>query len=355
MMRLIVRRHLGMRGQLQFAEQLLSLLESGLPLLNAIELLQQVNGPHYGHFLPHLYTKLKQGNSLTQSLLLQEDLFSPEFINLIRVSERTGDLELALRTICRQLSAKIELSSQIRQALTYPLITVISSIFLLVVMMIWVIPVFKEVFTNFRAELPPATALLISTSDAIKESSLLIFLVSFVSIILFVFFWTRSIQLQKICDRISFTLPVFGNLLRLATLSNWCRTLGHLLHSGLALPDAIRVTAQSSNHWLSHDLSAELFKHLTRGWPLRESLHKSDPHLYLFDKETLHLLAIGAESGSLVKMLNKRAEVLQTRLSNELKLLGQTLEPLLMMGIGLIIGALVVILYLPIFNLGQVI
>ena len=136
MMHFLLRRHLGIKGQLQFAEQLLSLLESGLPLLNAIELLQKVNGSDYDHFLPKLYTKLKQGNSLTQSLLLQADLFSPEFINLIRVSERTGDLELALRTICRQLSAKMELSSQIRQALTYPLITLISSLFLLVAMMI---------------------------------------------------------------------------------------------------------------------------------------------------------------------------------------------------------------------------
>ncbi|CAM3741393.1 type II secretion system F family protein [Polynucleobacter paneuropaeus] len=355
MMHFLLRRHLGIKGQLQFAEQLLSLLESGLPLLNAIELLQKVNGSDYDHFLPKLYTKLKQGNSLTQSLLLQADLFSPEFINLIRVSERTGDLELALRTICRQLSAKMELSSQIRQALTYPLITLISSLFLLVAMMIWVIPVFKEVFANFRAELPPATSILIATSDLIKEFSLFIALLSLGGASIFIFFWVRSVRLQKLCDRISFELPIFGNLLRLATLSNWCRTLGHLLHSGLALPDAIRITAQSSNHWLSHDLSAELFKHLTRGWPLRESLNKSDPHLYLFDKETLHLLAIGAESASLAKMLNKRAEVLQTRLSNELKTLGQTMEPLLMIGIGLIIGALVVILYLPIFNLGQVV
>jgi len=355
MMHLLVRRHLGTKGQLQFAEQLLSLLESGLPLLNAIELLQQVNGSDYDHFLPKLYTKLKQGNSLTQSLLLQADLFSPEFINLIRVSERTGDLELALRTICRQLSAKIELSSQIRQALTYPLITLFSSIFLLLVMMIWVIPVFKEVFANFGAELPPATLILITSSDLIRESSQLILLLNLGAISAFIFFWIRSVRLQKLCDRISFKLPIFGNLLRLATLSNWCRTLGHLLHSGLALPDAIRITAQSSNHWLSHDLSAELFKHLTRGWPLRESLNKSDPHFYLFDKETLHLMAIGAESGSLVKMLNKRAEVLQNRLGNELKTLSQTIEPLLMIGIGLIIGALVVILYLPIFNLGRVI
>ncbi|QWD83681.1 type II secretion system F family protein [Polynucleobacter sp. MWH-P3-07-1] len=354
-MRSILRRHLGIKVQLQFAEQLLSLLESGLPLLNAIELLQQVNGSDYSHFLPELYTKLKQGNSLTQSLLLQGELFSAEFINLIRVSERTGDLELALRTITRQLSAKIELNNQIRQALTYPIITLLSSIFLLLVMMIWVIPVFKEVFANFRAELPPATAMLIATSDLIQEFFLLILLLGLCGVGIFIFFWVRSIRLQKLCDLASFQIPLFGNLLRLATLSNWCRTLGHLLHSGLALPDAIRITAQSSNHWLSHDLSAELFKHLTRGWPLRESLNRSDPHHYLFDQETLQLLSIGAESASLAKMLNKRAEVLQTRLSSQLNTLGQTIEPLLMIGIGLIIGALVVILYLPIFNLGQVV
>ena len=131
--------------------------------------------------------------------------------------------------------------------------------------------------------------------------------------------------------------------------------MGHLLESGLPLPDALRVTAQSSNHWLSHDLSAEVFKHLTRGWPLSASLKKADPQNRFFDVETMQLIHIAAESGFLAQMLEKRAIALASQLSNRLNNLSQTLEPLLIIAVGAIIGSLVIILYLPIFNLGQIV
>jgi type IV pilus assembly protein PilC len=148
---------------------------------------------------------------------------------------------------------------------------------------------------------------------------------------------------------------MLGKLFRLAALTYWCRTLGHLLESGLALPDALRVTAQSSNHWLSHDLSAEVFKHLTRGWPLGDALKRADPKHQLFDIETLQLLHIASESGSLPQMLGQRANALGSQLSNRLNTLSQSLEPLLIIFVGLVIGSLVIILYLPIFNLGQIV
>jgi type IV pilus assembly protein PilC len=131
--------------------------------------------------------------------------------------------------------------------------------------------------------------------------------------------------------------------------------LGHLLETGLPLPDALRVTAQSSNHWVSHDFSAEIFKHLTRGWPLGESLKRADPKSRLLDLETLLLLHIGAESGALAEMLNKRATTLGSQLSSQLNTLSQSLEPALILFVGAIIGSLVIILYLPIFNLGQIV
>jgi type IV pilus assembly protein PilC len=123
----------------------------------------------------------------------------------------------------------------------------------------------------------------------------------------------------------------------------------------LALPDALRVTAQSSNHWLSHDLSAEMFKHLTRGWPLGEALVRADPNHYLFDIETQQLLRIASESGSLPEMLKNRAHTLGSQLSGSLNALSQSLEPLLIITVGIVIGSLVIILYLPIFNLGQIV
>ena len=341
--------------QLTFAQQLLSLLTVGLPLLNAIELILVTSPKHWQRCLSNLRTLLRRGESLSQALLAQRSQFSAEFINLIRVSERTGNIELALQTICRQLEAQIELQRKVQQALSYPVITLASSFLLILVMMIWVVPVFKDVFAHFQAELPAPTKALIQISTVIEHFFLEItaLLISSAGILLLC--WLKMPRLQKKCDRLSFCIPMLGKLFRLATLTYWCKTLGHLLDSGLALPDALRVTAQSSNHWLSHDLSAEVFKHLTRGWPLGDALIRADPKQVLFDLETLQLLRIAAESGSLPQMLGKRANTLGSQLSNRLNALSQSLEPLLIIFVGIIIGSLVIILYLPIFNLGQIV
>jgi type IV pilus assembly protein PilC len=352
---MVLRQKLSKQEQLHFAQQLLSLLQAGLALLNAIELIYQTAPKQWRLWLNTLHSQLKAGNSLSRCLQMQSNRFSAEFVNLISVSERTGDIDLALVTICQQLEAQIELRRKVQQALAYPSITLCTSLSLMIVMMVWVVPVFKDVFAHFQADLPRPTQLLIQISSLIENFYLSIGL-GLLSVITFALLcWNKSITIQKKCDLFSFRLPIIGRLLRLATLTYWCRTLGHLIASGLSLPDALRVTAQSSNHWISHDYSAEIFKHLTRGWPLGEALGRADPCHTLFDIETLQLLRIASESGSLPEMLRKRANILGDELSNRLNTLSQTLEPLLIMIVGIMIGSLVIILYLPIFNLGQIV
>jgi len=352
---MLFKRKLSKSEQLHFAQQMLALLQAGLPLLNAIQLLIQSAPKPWQAWLEDVRALLQKGNSFSFCLSAQDGKFSPEFSNLIRVSERTGDLGLALRTISQQLEAQIELRGKVQQSLTYPIITLATSFLLVLVMMIWVVPVFKEVFGHFQAELPAPTRILISISTGVQYYFQEIVL----SIILlatgFIYIWLKSSSLQKYCDALLLSVPFFGNLFRLATLSHWCRTLGHLLETGLPLPDALRVTAQSCNHWVSHDFSAEIFKHLTRGWPLGESLKRADPKSRLLDIETLLLLHIGAESGALAEMLHKRATTLGSQLSSRLNTLSQSLEPALILFVGIIIGSLVIILYLPIFNLGQIV
>jgi type IV pilus assembly protein PilC len=346
---------LSKQDQFQFAEQLVTLLEAGLPLLNAIELIYASAPKGWLPWVNGIYTQLKKGESFSQCLRAQHNLFSMEFINLIRVSERTGDFNLALKTICQQLESQIELRRKIQQAMSYPIITLTSSFLLVIIMMIWVVPVFKDVFAHFQAELPTPTKVLITASSWFEEFYIGIAAILASLVGLFGLAWLKLPKLQKRCDRISFCIPMIGQLLRLATLTYWCRTLGHLLKSGLPLPDALRVTAQSSNHWLSHDFSAEIFKQLTRGWPLGDAIVRADPKHVLFDLETLQLLRIASESGALSEMLQRRATILGSQLSNRLNTLSQSLEPLLIIIVGLIIGSLVIILYLPIFNLGQIV
>ena len=339
----------------RFAQQLLTLLDAGLPLLDAIRLIAASSEQNQQSWLRKIQNQLKKGMRFSHCLEELDNSFSPEFIHLIQVSERTGDVALALQTICEQLEAQMELKRKIQQALIYPMITLCSSVLLVVVMMIWVIPVFKDVFGHFQADLPIPTKMLIRLSSALNTYFLEAAACMIGGSLFMLAAWQKSLGFQRKFDQWSLRIPVLGNLLRLAALTHWCRILGHLLESGLALPEALRVTAQSSNHWLSHDLSAEVFKHLTRGWPLGEALKKADPHRYLFDFETLQLLHIATESGFLPQMLVKRATTLESLLSGQLNHLGQTLEPLLIMIVGVIIGGIVITLYLPIFHLGQVV
>ena len=346
---------LSAQEQLHFSEQLLALIYAGLPLLHAIQLLTQSANSSWLGWLHELHHQLKEGDSFSECLIRLDGKFSMEFVNLIKVSERSGDLNLALKTISQQLTDQIELRRKIQQALSYPMITLASSILLVIVMMIWVIPVFKDVFENFHAELPAPTQALMRLSGVIANWFSELCITFLILSVCFFILWLRSTRLQKLCDRLSLRIPIIGNLFRLAVLTHWCRTLAHLLASGLPLPEALRITAQSSNHWVSHDFSAEVFKHLTRGWPLGEALSKADPSHTLCDLETLQLLRIGSESGSLDAMLGKRAHSLGAQLSSQLNALSQNLEPLMIILVGAIIGSLVIILYLPIFNLGQIV
>ncbi|QWD64240.1 type II secretion system F family protein [Polynucleobacter sp. MWH-UH2A] len=341
--------------QLAFSEQLLTLLNAGLPLLNAIQLIQSSAPKNWQSWLKNIQTQLKKGNSFSQSLTTQDGLFSMELINLVRVSERTGNLQLALEIITQQLESQIQLKQKMRQALTYPITTLATSFLLLIVMMVWVIPVFKEVFDNFQADLPTPTRALIQISSAIQSHFLEMSICLVICMLVTFLSWSKYTYLQKKCDQWTLHIPLLGKLFRISALQYWCRTLGHLLESGLPLPDALRVTAHSSNHWTTHDLSAEVFKHITRGWPLGEALKRADPQNRFFDFETLQLLHISSESGFLSNMLNKRAKTLSDQLSKQLNNLGQTLEPLLIILIGIIIASLVIILYLPIFQLGQIV
>jgi len=341
--------------QLYFVERMLVLLDAGLPLLESIALIHQSASPAWQKVTAFIAHHLKQGERLSQCLSMQHAVFDPSFIGLIRVSEESGEITLALRTIQQQLHTQIELHRQIRQALAYPLITLGSAAVLMIAMLVWVIPVFRDVFGQFNASLPWSTQLLLNAAEQFTlylpaiGGGVALTLVSVSAI------WLRHPDFQKRCDRYLFRIPVIGGLFRQSTLACWCRSLGYLMQAGLPALEAMRITAQTSNQWLCHDLSAHIFKSLAQGWSFGEALQRADPRQQFFDCETAQLLQIGSASGSLAAMLGNRAHALEQQLTSQLNLLSHSLEPILVVFVGLLIGGLVIILYLPIFNLGQIV
>jgi type IV pilus assembly protein PilC len=341
--------------QLYFFERLLVLLDAGLPLLESITLMHQSASPTWQKTMAFIAHHLSQGERFSQCLSMQHAIFDPAFIGLIRVSEESGDISLALRTIQQQLHTQIELHRQIQQALAYPLITLGSAGLLMVAMIIWVIPVFSDVFSHFNAPLPWSTQLLLSAS---RQFMLYLPITGGVFALVGIsgsLLWLRHPTFQRRCDQYLLQIPVIGDLFRQSTLACWCRSLGYLMQAGLPALEAMRITAQTSNQWLCHDFSALIFKSLAQGWSFGEALQRADPRQQFFDHETIQLLQIASASGALATMLRNRAGALEKQLTSRLKLLSHSLEPILVVFVGLLIGGLVIILYLPIFNLGQIV
>ncbi len=341
--------------QLYFAQRMLVLLDAGLPLLDSITLMHQSASPEWQKVMGLIAHHLSQGERFSQCLSMQHAIFDPAFIGLIRVSEESGEISLALRTIQQQLHTQIELHRRVQQALAYPVITLGSACLLMVAMIVWVIPVFSDVFSHFNARLPWSTQLLLNASQqftlyfpAIGGGLALVAISSSL-------LWLRHPGFQKRCDQCLFQIPVIGDLFRQSALACWCRSLGYLMEAGLPALEAIRITAQTSNQWFCHDLSAHIFKSLAQGWSFGEALKRADPKQHFFDHETAQLLQIGSASGALASMLSNCADALEKQLTSRLTLLSHSLEPILVVFVGLLIGGLVIILYLPIFNLGQIV
>ncbi|NCX46504.1 MAG: type II secretion system F family protein, partial [Burkholderiaceae bacterium] len=281
---------LSLRDQINFTYRLHAILQAGVPLLEGLHLLEQCCPKHWKSFLSHTIQGLKRGNSLATSLSKEGKWFSPICIGLISIGEKTGALEQSLFLIHQQLLAKESLIQQMKRALTYPAITFTAALLMVTTMLLWVIPSFEDIFAHFHAELPISTQLLITLSRGLSEHVAVILGSILIVVAGILLLWRTSIGFQKWCDRHCFRIPIFGEFMRLSHQITWCQNIAHLLQSGLSLLESIRICAQSSNHWLSHDLSAKLFKQLSLGWDLGAAMKRTDPNGRFFDPETIQLL-----------------------------------------------------------------
>ena len=350
----MISKKLDLCDQINFFTHLSTLLNAGLPLLNSLVMIHQSDAGNQKQYIRRVISDLNHGSSLASSLANQGK-FSPVCIGLIAVGEKTGELEKSLNLINRQLENDEALRRQMKQALTYPLITLSSAVLMVACMLIWVIPNFEEIFINFNSELPAITRLMLNGSRFIQDYFYYIVCTIIAFTVLAVFIWINSISFQKIFDSQIFRFPYFGNIYRLSAQISWCQNLAHLLQSGISILEALRITAQSSNHWLSHDLTVKLFKQLSLGFDFGDGLKRCDPQQRFFDADTVQLLYIGAKTGSLGTMLLNRSRALEQQLQHKLSLLGQSLEPFLIIFLGLLVGGLLLSLYLPIFSLGRII
>ena len=335
-----------------FTRQLATMMKSGVPLLQAFDIAMKGSGnAALVRLLNDIRTDVETGSNLSQAFAKHPAHFDRLFCNLVAAGEQAGILDGLLDRIATYKEKILAIKSKIKSALFYPAAVVVVAGLVISVMMLFVIPEFKSVFSSFGAELPVPTLMVIAISDAFVAYWYLIFGALIAALVAIAWSYKRSTAMQIAVDRLVLRIPVIGAIIRKATVARWTRTLSTMFAAGVPLVEALdSVGGASGNHVYvvaTHQIQSEV----STGTSLTVAMQNAE----VFPTMVVQMVSIGEESGQLDAMLGKVADFFEQEVDDAVAGLSQLLEPLIMVFLGTIIGGLVVAMYLPIFKLGAIV
>jgi len=335
-----------------FTRQLATMLKSGVPLLQAFDIVGKGHdNPAVARLLLDIKTDVETGSSLEQAFRKFPLYFDELFCNLIGAGEAAGILDSLLDRLATYKEKIQAIKSKIKSALFYPVSIIVVAFVITAVIMIFVVPAFKELFSNFGADLPGPTLLLMAISDFFVEWWWAIFGAIGGGGYWFFYAWKRSKKMQRTMDILMLKLPVFGPLVRKATIARWTRTLSTMFAAGVPLVEAFDSVAGAAGNAVYYDATKQIQREVTSGSSLNSAMINSN----VFPSMVLQMVAIGEESGAIDSMLAKVADFYEAEVDDAVEALSSLMEPIIMVVLGTLIGGMVVAMYLPIFKMGQVV
>ena len=335
-----------------FTRQLATMLKAGVPLLQSFEIVARGHSnARFSRLMMEVKSRIEAGSSLADAFRQHPAQFDNLFCNLVAAGESSGMIDAILDRLATYKEKILALKSKIKSALFYPAAVVSVAIIVVWVIMIFVIPAFKDVFAGFGASLPAPTQLVIDMSDFIVRWWWLAFLVIGGSIFGLSVMVKRSATLRYSVDRLMLKFPVIGDILEKATIARWSRTLATMFAAGVPLVESLDAVAGAAGNAVYAGATKRIQTDVSTGQSLTNSMMST----HLFPNMVLQMVQIGEESGSLDAMLTKIADFFEREVDDAVAALSSLLEPLIIVFLGIIVGGLVVAMYLPIFKLGAVI
>ena len=335
-----------------FTRQLATMMKAGVPLLQSFDIVGKGHAnPSMSKLILDLRADVETGTSLNNAFRKYPVYFDPLFCNLVGAGEQAGILEDLLTRLAIYKEKTLALKSKIKSALTYPIAILAIAFVVTAVIMIWVVPAFKSVFQSFGADLPAPTLMVMAISEFFVNWWYLIFGGIFGAIYFFFQAWRRSLKMQQAMDRILLRLPIFGPVIRKATIARWTRTLSTMFAAGVPLVEALDSVGGASGNAVYLDATRKIQTEVSTGTSLTMAMQNAD----VFPNLVTQMVQIGEESGSLDAMLGKVADFFEAEVDEAVAALSSLMEPLIMVILGVLIGGLVVAMYLPIFKLGSVV
>ncbi len=333
-----------------FTRQMATMMKAGVPLLQSFDIVGKGHAnPAVARLLMGIKADVETGSSLASAFRKYPLHFDNLYCNLVAAGEQAGILETLLERLATYKEKIIAIKSKIKSALFYPIAIVVVAFVITAVIMIFVIPAFKEVFTAFGADLPAPTLFVMGVSSIFVNYWYVIFPAVIGGVVGFLALWKRSVPVQVFMDRMILKLPVFGDLIKKSTIARWTRTLSIMFAAGVPLVEALESVGGASGNYVYAVATKEIQRKVSTGTSLTTSMQESN----VFPNMVTQMVAIGEESGALDSMLSKVADFFEAEVDDAVDALTSLMEPMIMVVLGVLIGGMVIAMYLPIFKIGQ--
>jgi type IV pilus assembly protein PilC len=333
-----------------FTRQLATMMKAGVPLLQSFDIVSKgAASPAVAKLLTDIKTDVETGSSLASAFRKFPLHFDALYCNLVQAGEQAGILESLLDRLANYKEKILAIKSKIKAALFYPIAIIAVAFIITAVIMIFVIPAFKEVFTNFGADLPAPTLLVMAISDWFVGNWYIVFPVLGGAIYGFLESWKRSTAVQIFMDRFMLRLPVFGDLVKKSAIARWTRTLSTMFAAGVPLVEALDSVGGAAGNYIYAQATRQVKQEVSTGTSLTIAMQNSS----VFPNMVVQMVSIGEETGSLDAMLGKVADFYEQEVDDAVEALSSLMEPMIMVVLGTLIGGMVIAMYLPIFKIGQ--
>jgi type IV pilus assembly protein PilC len=335
-----------------FTRQLAAMMKAGVPLLQAFDIVGRGNpNPGVTRLLTSIRSDVEAGVSLSTAFGKHPRHFNALYCHLVKAGETAGVLDELLDRLAVHMEKAEGIKSKIKSALMYPSTVLVVAFVVVAVIMMFVIPSFKEMFTSFGAELPGPTRFVIGMSEFFVQYWHLMLGGLAAGIYGFVQVWKRNERIQRLMDRALLKAPIFGAVIEKAVIARWTRTLSTMFAAGVPLVEALDSVGGASGNSIYRMATDSIQRAVATGSSLTNAMASTG----VFPSMVLQMCAIGEESGSIDHMLSKVADFYEAEVDDMVAGLSSLMEPVIIVVLGAIIGGIVVSMYLPIFRLGQVI
>lgn len=340
-------KHVKAKSLAIFAKQMAGLINAGLPLMRTLSILiEQSDDKRLQPALVAVHADVESGSSLSGAMARHPEVFPPLLLSIVRVGETGGFLGAALDSIAENYRKEAELQNKIRSATTYPTIVLIVAILGVLAMITFIVPVFENMFAGLGSTLPVPTLILVALSKN------MIWILPVTGIVIFVawIWWMRNKnteRVRKVVDPLKLKLPIFGKLATKMAVARFSRNLSMMLEAGVPIMQALAIVAQASNNYKVEQAINEVQESIRHGKSFAVPLAKAG----VFPPMVPQMVSVGEESGTLSEMLASIADFYEDEVETATEQLSATIEPILIVGLGVIIGGMVISLYLPIFSL----